>query len=158
MFSVRLRIFTVRFCRTLNPNILVVPPFDLKLEKCHTCVLNKITKNPYPSVTRQTVLLELVHSDLCDFHSSPSLGNKKYIVTFIDDFSRFCYIYLLFTKDEALEKFKTFKIEVELQLNQKIKRLRTDRGGEYLITRLYTHFLCDVFVCFHHIFPIYLIS
>ena len=61
----------------------LIPPFDFNIEKCKTCMLNKITKNPYPNVTRQTVLLELVHSDLCDFHNSPSLGNKKYVVTFI---------------------------------------------------------------------------
>ncbi|XP_056688059.1 uncharacterized protein [Spinacia oleracea] len=58
-------------------------------------------------------------------------GNKKYIVTFIDAYSRWCYIYLLSSKDEALDKFKIFKIEVELQTNKKVKKLRTDRGGEY---------------------------
>ena len=109
----------------------LIPPFDLNLEKCKTCMLNKITRTPFPSVTRQTVLLELVHSDLCDLHSSPSLGNKKYVVTFIDDASRFCYLYLLSSKDEALDKFKIYKTEVELQLDLKIKKLRTDRGGEY---------------------------
>ena len=52
-------------------------------------------------------------------------------MTFIDDYSRFCYIYLLFTKDGALEKFKIFKTKVKLQLNEKIKRLRMDRSSEY---------------------------
>jgi transposase InsO family protein len=56
---------------------------------------------------------------------------KKYIVTFIDDYSRLCYVYLLHSKDEALEKFKIFKLEVELQTSQLVKILRTDRGGEY---------------------------
>ncbi|GJR03430.1 zinc finger, CCHC-type containing protein [Tanacetum coccineum] len=60
--------------------------------------------------------------------------NKKYFVTFIDDASRFCYVYLLHTKDEALDKFKVFKTEVELQQRSLIKRLRTDRGGEYIDT------------------------
>jgi hypothetical protein len=50
----------------------------------------------------------------------------------IDDATRFCYIYLLRTKDEALEHFKIYKTEVENQLDKKIKRLRSDRGGEYL--------------------------
>ncbi|KAL0413413.1 UNVERIFIED_CONTAM: Retrovirus-related Pol polyprotein from transposon TNT 1-94 [Sesamum radiatum] len=59
-------------------------------------------------------------------------GNKKYFVTFIDDASRFCYVYLLHSKDEALDKFKTYKTEVELQQSSLIKRLRTDRGGEYI--------------------------
>ncbi|GKA29249.1 zinc finger, CCHC-type containing protein [Tanacetum coccineum] len=73
-------------------------------------------------------------NDLCDVHDTPSLGNKKYFVTFIDDASKFCYVYLLHTKDEALDKFKVFKTEVELQQGSLIKRFRTDRGGEYMDT------------------------
>ncbi|GJY52428.1 zinc finger, CCHC-type containing protein [Tanacetum coccineum] len=73
--------------------------------------------------------LELIHSDLCDLHATPSLGNKKYFVTFIDDASRFCYVYLLDTKDEALDKFKVFKTEVELQQGSLMRRFRTDKGG-----------------------------
>ena len=42
-------------------------------------------------------------------------------------------IYLLRTKDEALEMFIKYKSEVENQKNKMIKRLRTDRGGEYVI-------------------------
>ena len=40
-------------------------------------------------------------------------------------------VYLLKTKDEALHYFKVYKAEVENQLEKKIKRLRSDRGGEY---------------------------
>ncbi|GKC33801.1 zinc finger, CCHC-type containing protein [Tanacetum coccineum] len=68
-------------------------------------------------------------NDLYDLHATPSLGNKKYFVTFIDDALMFCYVYLLHTKDEALDKFKVFKTEVELQQGSLIKRFRTDRGG-----------------------------
>ncbi|GKB65679.1 zinc finger, CCHC-type containing protein [Tanacetum coccineum] len=60
-----------------------------------------------------------------------SLGNKKYVVTFIDDASRFCYVYLCHAKDEALDKFKIYKTEAELQQNDLFKTLRTNRGGEY---------------------------
>ncbi|GKA92339.1 zinc finger, CCHC-type containing protein [Tanacetum coccineum] len=73
-------------------------------------------------------------SDLYDLHATPSLGNKKYFVIFIDDASRFFYVYLLHTKDEALDKFKVFKNKVELQQESQMKRLRTDRGGEYMDT------------------------
>jgi len=40
-------------------------------------------------------------------------------------------MYLLKTKDETLYYFETYKAEVENQLERKIKRLRSDRGGEY---------------------------
>ena len=56
---------------------------------------------------------------------------KKYFMTLIDDSTRFCYVYLLNTKDEALHYFKIYKAEVENQLEKKIKRVRSDRDGEY---------------------------
>ena len=52
-------------------------------------------------------------------------------MTLIDDATRFCYVYLLRTKDEALDHFKIYKAEVENQLERKIKHLRSDHGGEY---------------------------
>jgi transposase InsO family protein len=58
-------------------------------------------------------------------------GGKRYFITFINDASHFCYIFLLKSKDEALHYFKIYKAEVENQLEGKIKRLRDDRGGEY---------------------------
>jgi transposase InsO family protein len=58
-------------------------------------------------------------------------GGKIYFMTFIDDCTRFFYVYLLKTKDEVLNYFKTYKAEAENQLERKIKRLRSDRGGEY---------------------------
>ncbi|GJX73549.1 zinc finger, CCHC-type containing protein [Tanacetum coccineum] len=109
----------------------LIPSFDKNMEKCNTCMLTKITRQPFKDIKRNSILLELIHSDLCDFHATPSIGNKKYVVTFIDDASRFCYVYLLHAKDEALDKFKIYKTEVELQQNNLIKTLRTDRGGEY---------------------------
>nr|KAJ0214613.1 hypothetical protein LSAT_V11C400207050 [Lactuca sativa] len=110
----------------------LIPAFDMQNnEKCKTCMLTKITRQPFKDVVRESKVLDLIHSDLCDFHTTPSLGNKKYVVTFIDDASRYCYIYLLHSKDEALDKFKIYKQQVELHKNELIKVLRTDRGGEY---------------------------
>ncbi|GKB81915.1 zinc finger, CCHC-type containing protein [Tanacetum coccineum] len=105
----------------------LISTFDMDTKKYKTCMLNKITK-PFQNIKRETEVLELIYSDLCDLHATPSLGNKKYFVTFIDDAFRFCYVYLLHSNDEALAKFKVFKTEVELQQGSQIKRFRTDRG------------------------------
>ena len=59
------------------------------------------------------------------------IGSKKYFVTFIDACTRYCYIYLMLSKAEVLEKFKIFKVEVELQCETFIKCLRSDRGEEF---------------------------
>ncbi|GKC43122.1 zinc finger, CCHC-type containing protein, partial [Tanacetum coccineum] len=99
--------------------------------------LNKMKFDPKHARLCQVYFKRMHESkdgDLCDLHATPSLGNKKYFVTFIDDASRFCYVYLLQSKDEALDKFKVFKTEVELQQGSQIKRFRTDRGGEYMDT------------------------
>ncbi|GJT38996.1 zinc finger, CCHC-type containing protein [Tanacetum coccineum] len=66
----------------------LIPAFDIDTEKCKTCMLTKITKKPFQNVKRETEVLELIHSDLCDLHATPSLENKKYFVIFIDDASR----------------------------------------------------------------------
>nr|GEW70809.1 zinc finger, CCHC-type [Tanacetum cinerariifolium] len=63
----------------------LIPAIDMDTEKCKTYMLTKITKKPFQNVKRVTNVLELIHSDLCDLHATPSLGNKKYFVTFIDD-------------------------------------------------------------------------
>ncbi|GKC55796.1 zinc finger, CCHC-type containing protein [Tanacetum coccineum] len=108
--------------------------FDMDTEKCKTHMLTKITKKPFQNVKCKTEVLELIHSYLCDMHATPSLGNKKCFAIFNDDALRFCYVYLLHTKDEALDKFKVFKTEVKLQQGSQIKRFRTDRGAEYMDT------------------------
>jgi transposase InsO family protein len=58
-------------------------------------------------------------------------GGKRYFMTLIDDSTRYCYVYLLKSKDEALNFFKIYKAEAKNQLDRKIKHLRSDRGGEY---------------------------
>ncbi|GJR31428.1 zinc finger, CCHC-type containing protein [Tanacetum coccineum] len=59
----------------------LIPTFDMDTKKCKTCMLNKITKKPFQNVKRETEVLELIHSDICDLHATPSLGNKKYVET-----------------------------------------------------------------------------
>ena len=57
-----------------------------------------------------------------------SIGGSKYILTFID-YSRWCQVYFLKTKDEVLQLFKEFKKYAETLTEKKIKYLQTDNGG-----------------------------
>ena len=117
--------------RMVNLNLL--PKFDVNIHnKCEICTESKFARQSFKSVQeRSNELLSLIHSDLCDFKAIPSRGGKNYFITFIDDCSKYCYVYLLHSKDEALNSFKTYKAEVENQLEKKIKVIRSDRGGEY---------------------------
>ena len=85
------------------------------------------------SVHRAKEVLDLVHTDLCGPISTNARGGYEYFVTFIDDYSRYGYIYLMYHKSKTLKKFKEFKVEVENQIGKSIKSLRSDRGGEYLL-------------------------
>jgi hypothetical protein len=73
--------------------------------------------------------LDLVRSDLYEMNELLTRGGKRYFITFINDASHFCCIFLLKCKDEALHYFKIYKAEVENQPEGKIKRLHDDRGG-----------------------------
>jgi transposase len=58
-----------------------------------------------------------------------SCGGNKYFVSFVDDFSRKMWTYLISKKSEVLSVFKKFKLIVERQSGNKLKTLRTDGGG-----------------------------
>ena len=119
---------------TLNKlmNLELLPKFKIDSNhKCEICVESKLTRASFHNIERSIEPLELIHSDTCDLKYVQTRGGKKYLVTFIDDCTRYCYVYLLKSKDEALEKFMHYKNEVENQLGRKIKAIRSDRSGEY---------------------------
>ncbi|GJR76167.1 pol polyprotein [Tanacetum coccineum] len=92
----------------------------------------KLTRTSFKSVKRTTEPLDMVRTDICDLKSLPTKGGNKYFITFIDDCTKYCYVNLLKSKDEAIDKFVLYKNEVENQLGKKIKVVRSDRGGEYV--------------------------
>jgi transposase InsO family protein len=69
---------------------------------------------------------------LCGPLSSPSFSGCKYLLTFIDDFSRRTWVYFLKLKSEVFDKFLAYKALVEKKSGHQIQRLRTDNGGEYV--------------------------
>ena len=75
--------------------------------------------------------LELVHTDTCGPFNKRTLRGEEYLILFIDDLSRFVWLGLMKHRDEAFEKFKSFKAMAEKQSGHKIKCLRSDRGGEF---------------------------
>ena len=93
---------------------------DLR-HKYETCVEAKRTRSSFQTIKRNTKPLDLIHNDIYYFKSIQTRGGNKYFITFIDDCTKYCYVYLLKSKDEALKKFILYKNEVENQLNRKSK-------------------------------------
>ncbi|KAJ4744606.1 Gag-Pol polyprotein [Rhynchospora pubera] len=111
-----------------------IPSFDCSsLEFCVHCVMGKQKRVNFKrnESHRKVKPLELVYSDVCCPFNVKSLGGASYFVTFLDDFSRKCWIYPLSSKDQVLETFKNFKSRVEKESEKSIKCLQTDNGGEF---------------------------
>lgn len=67
--------------------------------------------------------MHLIDGDICDIYSNPTKTGKKYFVTFVENFSKYCYLNLLHYKD----KFKIYKNKVENFYYIKIKCLKSDK-------------------------------
>ena len=96
------------------------------------CFLGKQHRNSFPFGRSKKAKqpLELVHTDICDPGQVRSLGHNKYILIFINDFTRKTWIYLLKENFQAFNKFKEFKVLIERQSGCNIKILRYDRERE----------------------------
>ncbi|SDA00918.1 BZ3500_MvSof-1268-A1-R1_Chr9g10918 [Microbotryum saponariae] len=112
-----------------------------KVEKfvCNACLSAKGHRLPFPdSDSHSSERLGLVHSDVLSFPER-SLTGKRYLVTFLDDYSRKLWAYAIGHKSEVFGIFKTWLAEVELETGATLKVLRTDNGGEYC-SRAFTEF------------------
>jgi hypothetical protein len=75
---------------------------------CDACQMAKSHQLPYPKSTSvSTSPLKLVFSDVWG-PASESFGRFRYYVSFIDDYSKFTWIYLLKKKSDAFQKFHDF--------------------------------------------------
>ena len=110
----------------------ILQPLDFtNLNECVNCIKGKQTNKRKYDAKRCNDVLELIHTDICGPFPKATRNGHRYFITFIDDYSRYGHIYLIKEKAEALDKFQSFKAEVELQINKRIKAVRSDRGGEY---------------------------
>ena len=103
---------------------------------CQACVEGKLHKSQFPATggKRAKQPLELVHSDVCGKIETSSLGGGRYFLTFIDDNTRYVWMYILKSKSQVFEKFVEWKALVETSSGRKLKTLRSDNGGEYTST------------------------
>ncbi|MCO5597658.1 hypothetical protein L7F22_051739 [Adiantum nelumboides] len=120
-------------------SLLEMPPRHV----CEGCVLGKMHRFAFSQdgSVRATRKLQLVHSDVCGPMRTPSVGNSLYFVTFIDDFSRFCWVYPLKANSDVFAIFQHYVSMVENETGCKVQTLRTDRRGEYMSVACAAHVL-----------------
>jgi hypothetical protein len=98
---------------------------------CDSCQQAKSHQLPYSrSDSKSSSPLELIFSDVWGL-AIESVGRYRYYVSFIDDFSKFTWIYLIKRKSDVFHKFQDFQAMVERQFNKKILAVQSDWEGEY---------------------------
>ena len=131
-----------RFChfnfhnlKLLKKNDMVqgLPEIHTEVDPCESYKMGKQHRKSFSKGVswRASVLLELIHTDICGPMKTPSLGSQKYFLIFIDDFSRMTWVYFLKEKSEAFATFNKFKALVEKKKCCSIKIIRSHRRGEY---------------------------
>ena len=110
-------------------------------EVCEGCVIGKQTRISFLSskAKHASALLNLVHTDLCGPFAD-SLGDNKYFISFIDDYTRKIWIYFIKNISTAFSIFKKYKAMVERESENKIKILRSDRGAEYISNKFKNYY------------------
>ncbi|RWS00242.1 Retrovirus-related Pol polyprotein from transposon TNT 1-94-like protein, partial [Dinothrombium tinctorium] len=110
--------------------------FDVKSNEeffCEGCALGKQQRQSFTeAVKRECKPGENIHSDLCGPMSVNSIGGSRYFLLFKDEFSSYRTVYFIKEKTEVLAKFEEFLNKVEVETGNKVRRLRTDNGKEYV--------------------------
>lgn len=101
---------------------------------CGICCEGKLSRQKFPKRSEHGAenMLDLVHSDLCGPLEVATPSGNRYVLTLIDDYSRFCFVYFLKRKSETVSRIKEFSALVKNTFNKNLKRFRSDRGGEYI--------------------------
>ncbi|CAI5793457.1 Retrovirus-related Pol polyprotein from transposon TNT 1-94 [Podarcis lilfordi] len=101
--------------------------------KCISCITEKAVKPSFPRCAEQrsNKVLDIVHTDICGPMNVPSLGKNRYILIFLDDFSRFCVVYFLKEKSETVDKLQEYIDMVKNKFQRAPAVLMSDNGGEH---------------------------
>nr|KYP49198.1 Retrovirus-related Pol polyprotein from transposon TNT 1-94 [Cajanus cajan] len=123
--------------------VIGLPSLKMSTGVCTTCLIGKQHQTTIPKQIswRASNKIQLVHADICGPISPTSNSCKRYILSFVDDYSRKTWIYFLHDKSETFNAFKRFKAYVEKEVGTYIVYLRTDRGGEFT-SKAFSEF-CD---------------
>lgn len=113
--------------------VLGLPSIEPPQQVCERCLVSKQSRNSFKThaLSRATRSLAVVHSDVYGPLENPSLGGNRYFVTFVDEFTRKLWIYLIKEKSEVFIVFTKFCALAERQSGHHLRVLRTDGGGEY---------------------------
>ena len=78
-----------------------------------------------------TDIFDLIHSDVWGLSPVSSIGESRYFVVFVDDYSHCTWIFHMKHRLELLQVYSNFAKMVETQFSKRIKIFRSDNALEY---------------------------
>ena len=114
--------------------VIGLPKIKFSKGVCQRCILGKHLEHKYEKASHERTYapLELIQNDITGPFPHISMIQAKYELTFIDYFSKYCWVYFLKYESEVFDLFKFFRALVENQSRKKLEILRSDNGGEYV--------------------------
>lgn len=103
-----------------------------------------------PLYTTTTRAFQLIHSDIWGPAYLSSSQGYKYYLSFVDDYTRYTWLYPLTLKSEAAKSVKHFIAMVHTQFKTKVDKFQTDWGGEF---RPLVDYFKDLGIHFQHPCP-----
>ena len=110
---------------------IIDPSSPISCDSCAHAKATRKTIRKESATPRAEAFGDEVHTDVWGPAPVSTLGGRKYYVTFTDDSTRYTRLEILRSKDETFQAYKTFAAWAKTQHGVQIKRLRSDRGGEY---------------------------
>ena len=118
------------------------PGDDSTDQFCETCVHGKSKATSVPKLRegpRSERLGGTIHMDLWGPAKTASLGGASYMSLYMDDATRYAWVWFLESKDRQPEKYYALEALLKTQFDVPIKAAHSDRGGEYLGRELLEH-------------------
>ncbi|WVY96489.1 hypothetical protein V8G54_028640 [Vigna mungo] len=105
---------------------------------CDACHRAKQKKLPYTASTSTSLSsFELLHIDIWG-PTTASMNGYKYLLTIVDDYSRYTWIIPMIDKSSVKNQILTFLCYVENQFQKKVKTIRTDNGVEFILQNMFS--------------------
>ena len=101
---------------------------------------------------RDKRILGLIHFHISGPMPITSMNGSRYLLTFIDDFSRYTWIFFLKKKSKVCEKISELKALIENASGLKIEILRSDNGGDY-VSNEFLYIFSQSGIQFQHLIP-----
>ena len=125
-----------KYLQQLHKNSMVegLPVIKATTGICKGCVIGKHPEHKFNrgKANRAASILWLIHSDIIGPIIFTYMNGSRYLITFIDDFSRYTWVFFLKNKSEVCEIFFELKALIKNASGLKIKILISNNGGEYV--------------------------